>query len=499
MNTVTTPTQAFATCAYKEVREKQASAFTKYLDSRPCESGYVANLNGAWGTGKTFFVDNWVQWLRENGYVAIKIDAWESDYLNDPLALVTAEMLSQLRDRGGIADFAEQEKQIINFGWKLAKNFLPVLTMALGRHFLGKDYEELLKEVGIGVKDASNDGVESTTDFGAFGQEIFNTHDKHKEFVYGFKTHLSDLVKVVREHSKHNKVYVFIDELDRCRPTYAIEMLEVVKHLFDIPNLVFVLSTDTNQLECSIKAVYGETFNSEEYLSRFFKRRLTLSKPDYLTFVRSQKIFSQFEFDQNLIFPRVCNDTAQEIFAIICQINKLSFRRTEQVSARVESALLSLSNTTVVSFIELVCNVVLYEIYPKESFNYKVAYTPNVNFKYNGVVKPKIGLNNSNVLFDLYQRIWDDMVLMQETDGKDAHVRMNVNNQMANRINTLVDDVHKIQNKGSIESLINRHFKRGNNNTGYYTELNATIQNEKLKLLHGNELNNQLHIFDSIS
>lgn len=71
-------------------------------------------------------------------------------------------------------------------------------------------------------------------------------------------------------------MYVFIDELDRCRPTYAIQMLERIKHLFDIPNLAFVIATDTTSLSHSVKAVYGGDFDSKQYLQRFFHRTYKL-------------------------------------------------------------------------------------------------------------------------------------------------------------------------------------------------------------------------------
>lgn len=61
----------------------------------------------------------------------------------------------------------------------------------------------------------------------------------------------------------------FIDELDRCRPTFAIELLERIKHLFDIQNIVFVLSIDKEQLEASTAAAYGSAINAPEYLRRF--------------------------------------------------------------------------------------------------------------------------------------------------------------------------------------------------------------------------------------
>ena len=68
-----------------------------------------------------------------------------------------------------------------------------------------------------------------------------------------------------------------IDELDRCRPTFAIELLERVKHIFDVPNIVFVFGINREELTKSLRSVYGE-IEAEEYLRRFFDMELRLCR-----------------------------------------------------------------------------------------------------------------------------------------------------------------------------------------------------------------------------
>jgi len=82
-------------------------------------------------------------------------------------------------------------------------------------------------------------------------------------------------------------VFVLIDELDRCRPPYAIAMLERIKHLFEIPDVVFVVATDSEQLVHSIRAVYGQDFSGSRYLTRFFDLSYTFPAPKTLGLVRS--------------------------------------------------------------------------------------------------------------------------------------------------------------------------------------------------------------------
>ncbi len=71
-------------------------------------------------------------------------------------------------------------------------------------------------------------------------------------------------------------ITIIVDELDRCRPTYAIKVLEEIKHLFDVPGVAFLLGLHGQQLEHSVRAAYGQGFDSAAYLRRFFNRRYSL-------------------------------------------------------------------------------------------------------------------------------------------------------------------------------------------------------------------------------
>lgn len=66
-----------------------------------------------------------------------------------------------------------------------------------------------------------------------------------------------------------DKVVIFIDELDRCKPTYAVKLLERIKHYFNNDKIIFVFSTNLEELQSSVKCVYGESFNAYRYLDRF--------------------------------------------------------------------------------------------------------------------------------------------------------------------------------------------------------------------------------------
>lgn len=78
------------------------------------------------------------------------------------------------------------------------------------------------------------------------------------------------------------KLVIFIDELDRCRPDFAIETLERIKHYFDDDRIIFIVSVNKEQLIHTISKYYGEKFDSTAYLNKFFDINIYLPKiPEY--------------------------------------------------------------------------------------------------------------------------------------------------------------------------------------------------------------------------
>ena len=87
-----------------------------------------------------------------------------------------------------------------------------------------------------------------------------------------FKTELDNLKDFLKNWTKEldKPAVIIIDELDRCRPDYAVKTLEILKHFFDIPGLVFVLAIDEKQLQNSVKTLFG-TENFDGYKRKFIK------------------------------------------------------------------------------------------------------------------------------------------------------------------------------------------------------------------------------------
>jgi hypothetical protein len=110
---------------------------------------------------------------------------------------------------------------------------------------------------------------------------LLDEHEAKSKAIESLKGSVYQWVQAVKGIKQRSlPAFIFVDELDRCRPSYAVEMLETIKHIFDIKGVVFVVATDTEQLQHAVRAVYGEGFDARVYLARFFNSRFSLKKPD---------------------------------------------------------------------------------------------------------------------------------------------------------------------------------------------------------------------------
>lgn len=219
----------------------------------------VLSIDSSWGTGKTTFIKFWKSYLdnADNNIDSIHFNAWESDYTDDPLIALVSAIEKWVKDN----DTHTNEK------WEKAKTLLPAIAktsaiisakaITFGALELDKEYEKLASELS----------GETTSHL----ISNFNTKAKATDT---FKKLMYEMT------SDNKKLVLFIDELDRCRPTYAIETLERIKHLFNINNITFIISTDIEQLSHSICAVYGNNFNGRDYLNRFIDVQYSIKEPN---------------------------------------------------------------------------------------------------------------------------------------------------------------------------------------------------------------------------
>lgn len=238
--------------------------------------GFVLAINNEWGTGKTTFVKMWQKQLKTEGFQTIYFNAWENDFDSNPLIALMSE-LETLTNAKNKKVF----KSVVEKGAVLVKNIAPALAKSLIKKYIGDD---------INI-DTIENATKATTEI--FEEQIKEYSSKKKTIVE-FKRELGKFVK----QSDNTKPLVFIvDELDRCRPNYAVEVLEQIKHFFSVSGIVFVLSIDKNHLASAVKGFYGsEQIDSIEYLRRFIDLEYSIPIPKTKLFI--EHLFKYYHLNE---------------------------------------------------------------------------------------------------------------------------------------------------------------------------------------------------------
>lgn len=258
------------------------------LAARGIKKSFVLNLDAGWGRGKTFFLTRLKQQLEASGHLAAYVNAWEDDFADDPLTAVMAaidEVVSSNVEKTSTAAKT----------WRATKEAAGKVAIQAGKGLLIRGLGMLLTEgVAAGVVGAVG-AVDAETSSSAIADEATKAIDKiiedkmsksvsdfvaSKRIIAEFKARLVEFVNQIEEAGKARPFFILVDELDRCRPPYAIAMLERIKHLFDVPEVVFIVSTDNSQLAETIRGVYGGGFDSPRYLKRFFDSTFEFDTPD---------------------------------------------------------------------------------------------------------------------------------------------------------------------------------------------------------------------------
>lgn len=283
---------------------------------------FVLALDSPWGSGKTTLVQFLPAELQRQNFQCVYFNAWQVDYVTDPLvALVSSIDRVDLAAGEPASSFKKHLKAVRKVTSLVAKRSVVAATKALTAGLLDLD-DEVEATVSALASEAAGDLV-----------ELFQ---KERELLDKFRIELRAAIDQLPKAGKKPTLVFFIDELDRCRPTFAIELLERVKHLFDVPNIVFVLSIDKSQLAASTAAVYGQGINAAEYLRRFIDLEFGIPRTKTEAFVEALMV--RFELDQ--VFALRQGNLAYEqghlvtTFVSLANIYDLSLRAIERCMTR---------------------------------------------------------------------------------------------------------------------------------------------------------------------
>lgn len=258
-------------------------------------------IDGGWGTGKTKFCQKLIQLMQQQhpDYQPVYIDAFRSDHSGEPLLALLAEIIKACTPEDTGEQPSEQRKEMTKKVAKAAGFVMKTVAKAAVGHVLKQNMEDLAEGMSQIINDkqeakntaATVAGAATTLASHSIDATIDTTVEALLKEQIEAEKNLETLKACLEELAADKPIILFIDELDRCRPDYAVDMLEVIKHVFDVENVKVVLVTNTKQLRAAINHRYGVEVDAHKYLNKFLKYSFTL--PD--------KVAVPFEVERALV------------------------------------------------------------------------------------------------------------------------------------------------------------------------------------------------------
>ncbi|MCJ1989044.1 KAP family P-loop NTPase fold protein [Lactococcus carnosus] len=271
-------------------RNKNLYALINFING--IDGQMILNIDGAWGTGKSVFLRQLeyvsstkdfiesqssvyktiVEEFKEN-YFVLYFNSWEHDLYNNPMESLISELLMK------IASEIDLETEM-----GTVKDEMRGRLKKAGGKFLNRVINKITADL-IDLEDFRELKEDNTPEITSIRSQ--------KEAVNSLLQELSSITK--------KRILIIIDELDRCKPSYAVELLEIVKHFFTHDDVIFLFGTNKSELEHTIKSLYGQGFNGYKYLNRFFDFEFNLPRVDNEKYAESKHIKNQGEVVQGII------------------------------------------------------------------------------------------------------------------------------------------------------------------------------------------------------
>ena len=289
-------------------RNQEIADFIMILDE--IDGSVNISLDSNWGNGKTFFVkqleillnyyrnntnsrvkqivnkSNYLKGLEmKNTFIPIYYDSWLYDDHNDPLLSIIFSIIKSGYGNDDAVKISKAKEKVAS----LATSLVSLTGINI-------NFEKLIEKPETYIK-----SVLIEEEIKLILKSIFND--------------------IITENTQ--KLLIIIDELDRCKPDYAVKLLEKVKHFFDDDRVIFLFALNKEQLVHTIKNFYGYHFDGTSYLNRFFDFQFTLKEiniDNYISFIDpnsnsgnySQRIMGQIGYyykfsirDYNIYYQKI--------------------------------------------------------------------------------------------------------------------------------------------------------------------------------------------------
>lgn len=278
-------------------RRSEAELLFAYLESvtsrplpREWSRAFTLAVDSGYGSGKTFFLRRFAETVRQKYPVAF-VDAWADDLQDQPFVALVATLHEAMKPLITTDKTIERK-------WSKIANATSRVAKAAGVGLLKRGLAYAITDAGVEGVDAAFASIDvdpnnlrklveveagqlkgHTEKATIIDTKVAEFRDA-KAAVADLKIAIRELLKILNEKNPGSgKIFIVIDEIDRCRPTYAIKLLEEIKHLFDVEGLTFILGIHKEALSRSVVGAYGPEFDGWQYLKRFITKTYNLKDP----------------------------------------------------------------------------------------------------------------------------------------------------------------------------------------------------------------------------
>ncbi len=254
----------------------------------------VYSISAEFGVGKTFFCERLADILEQDGIPVSMLNIWKMDFYDNPLV----PLLIKLEET-----YSQQSETVRTKKFPNPHGLLRVAKSIIA----GINLDAQIP--GVGEMNINGEKMVNTNESlkqNSTQKSIYDEYKTFEEELHKIKSFLENWAK-----SLERPIVVIIDELDRCRPDYAVKTLETLKHFFDIPGFVFVLAIDEGQLKSSVETLYG-TKNFDGYKRKFINNSFVLPEPDKVKF--TEYLYAKSGLDH--IIKQIENNQRDLVFRI---------------------------------------------------------------------------------------------------------------------------------------------------------------------------------------
>ncbi|MGU9759653.1 KAP family P-loop NTPase fold protein [Serratia marcescens] len=305
-------------------RKRLYELMMRFVRNSP-NTGLVMAIDDKWGNGKTSFLKMLSSEIKNNDELGVNViyyDAFENDYHTDPFVSLSAEIYQTLNGKESKLDSIKES--FVNTGKKVGANLLKggvsyAITAMTGNLVSGTALEGMKETFANSISDPIEKYVE----------EKIKSSERDKTELINFKNVLHEIYT-----KSGRKTLLIIDELDRARPDFSLDLLERIKHIFSVEGFIFLLSVNREQFEKSIEQRYG-MIDSRTYLNKFVHFWFTLPKNNVLskgcingTTPSTMSLqFSQLDNGVNFLSR---NGTIIKTLSYLLDVNGCSLREAER-------------------------------------------------------------------------------------------------------------------------------------------------------------------------